>query len=247
MIRVQVRLSPRSEQLLRDYPARAALAVDNTGRAIDQGAREIEAWMQTHLMTGGDWHKHRGGEPPLAVRSGLLRRSTYARMTGRTSAVVGAGQGASARYANAVLGEQITTITPKQARHLWIPIADNLNAGGTMRISPREAMAMRTPTGKRLLRIFKSRAGNLVAFLPEARQASSTRDRSEVWAATGARFKSGKKKALGKGRLLFTLKKSVTVEGIRAISRAVAEKKTRVVSLVRRGLARALRERSYTP
>lgn len=87
---------------------------------------------------------------------------------------VPSGTPASA-YAATQLTDGATTIKPVDATYLWIPLGFNLTNKGMQRMSPTEARE-KTKTRKRktkgrtgpvqLLRIIKSKAGNLIAMLP---------------------------------------------------------------------------------
>ncbi len=159
------------------------------------------------------------GSGARQVRSGALRQAVMHKLDEPPfSGVVGVGQGPASVYARMQLGGGKTTVKPVAAKHLWIPIADNVGPGGITRMSPREAMELRGPGGKRALRIFRSQRGNLVAFLPgEVAQEGG----QAVVKGMGSRFKRGPKKGQIKGKLLFVLKAQVVVQGNDAITEAV--------------------------
>jgi hypothetical protein len=166
-----------------------------------------------------------------------MRQSIRAELDEDLSGYVGS---VGSKYAKVHLGGDTWVMTPKNAKHLWIPIADNLGGGGQMRMSPRAAMDVRTVTGKRALRIFKSKAGNLVAFLPEGHQASNVQTRETGLKLTNARYARGKNKGRQKGKLLFVLKDSVEVKGTNALELAVMDKLPRIGELLQAGVDRAL-------
>lgn len=240
-IEIRTSLTRESERVIQDNAQRPSRVLRELKKAIGRAGGEIEGHLVNTQLRGGDVSKKRGGDLPLAVRSGSLLQSTFSRVVpGKLSFEVGAGKGTAARYAQTLLSGGVTTITPKNANHLWIPIADNVTKSGQTRMSPREAMSKTSPTGKRLLRIFKSKKGNMVAVLPEARQASRLSDRESVFAPTGGRFKRGKKKGLDKGKLLFVLKDSVQIRGTDGLRIAVEERLGRVRELLEQGLLRGL-------
>lgn len=156
----------------------------------------------------------------IAVRTGSLRQSVDSKVDEPDSGWIGVDGGPASQYAAVILGGDAVTIRPRQARHLWIPVGDNVDAGGRMRISPREAMGRRGKRGGRLLSIFKSRRGNLVAVL---------RDK-----VPGVRRRGGK--------LLFVLKDSVTVEGRDALAKGADEMRDRMAEVIGQRINAALTE-----
>lgn len=215
---ITYRLDPGSEGVYADHKGRARRLLSGVNKALGQGANETAAHLQRNYLVGGDPSSPRRGRTPLANRSGALARAVDGVLVGTWEAVVGAIHDAP-RYARSILGKGTTTITPKSANHLWIPIADNRTKSGLTRMSPREAMEKRGPRGGRLLSIFKSKRGNLVAFLREAKGRSRLITR-------------GKNKGRQRGLLLFVLKKSVEVQGTDALAKAVEDKRPRVQSLI---------------
>ena len=199
----------------KERPERLARAIQD---ALSRGLYDIENHLKKEMLRGGDWKAKRNGALPLAVRSGGLISSISHGLYNITSGFVGVINGPATKYARALLGPDTTTITPKSASHLWVPIADNLNTSGQMKFSPSWAMSQVGPTGKRLLRIFKSKAGNLVAFLPAA--VGRDADGGETVTPTHGKFKRGKRKGKQKGLLLFVLKDSITLQGTDALAKA---------------------------
>ncbi len=218
---ISIGLTDASEAAIRRNADRPRRVIGLLGRALDQGLAETEAHLQSRYLTGGDVRQPRRGRAPLAVRSGLLRNSTDSRRTGPLSGIVGIQRGPASAYAGVQLGKGKKTITPKRSKHLWIPIADNLTGSGQTRMTPREAMSKKGPRGGRRLSIFVSKRGNLVAVL-----------------RTGGTFKRGARKGQAKGKLLFRLAKSVTVEGTDGLAQSVIDKSPRLQQLV----ALAMRE-----
>lgn len=232
-----VRMSDETQRYLQHLPADVgSLLLGNLRRAALQFANETEAHLQRAYLTGGDWRTPRRGSTPLAVRSNDLRGSTRSGVDHPLTAWIGAGFGRADRYAHVLLGEEKWNIRPKGEGHLWIPIADNLTGSGQMRMSPRDVMGMKTPTGKRLARIFKSKRGNLVVVVPEAREASSLTTRQRVHAKTNRRFQRGPKRGMERGRLMFVLKKEVEIEGTGALVQAIQDKMERLEELLQDGV-----------
>lgn len=218
MIVLRFQLDENSQRVLAEHAKRPQRVHAELRRRLLQGLNETEAHLQDKYLSGGNWREKRGGKAPLAVRSGQLRSSTRSEVDQEWSGYVGA---ANNKYAKVHLGGDKWVMTPKKARHLWIPIGDNLGPGGLMRMSPRAAMDVKTSTGKRALRIFTSKAGNKVAFLPDAGGGSYTR---------------GKNKGRQRGKLLFVLKESVEVQGTDSLAKAVDDKTGRMVELLQSGL-----------
>ncbi|MEM6392512.1 MAG: hypothetical protein AAF797_07045 [Planctomycetota bacterium] len=189
---VQVGLTESSQRVVASWPERSIVIAEALDRGTDQILAEGEAYVKNVKLSGD----------PVGLRSGTLRNAMDHRKTRPFEGVIGVGEGPASQYANAILGDQATTITPKNAKHLWVPVADNLNPSGQTRLSPRAAFDQ---YGKRL-RIFRSKAGNLVVF-----------------GAEGGRFKRGARKGLAKGKLLFVLKDQVVIEGTDALAEGVME------------------------
>lgn len=99
--------------------------------------------------------------------------------------------------------EEGRTITAKNGK-LWIPIGKNRRPDGLPKLTPKAAMSILTGTGKRALRIFRSRNGNMVAFLPKEEYVEGVN-------IGAGRYRSGARKGMQKGELLFALKDSVRV------------------------------------
>ncbi len=210
---LKIAMTPQSLRLIERHQQRATRLREALSGALRQGLEEAGAHVQDAKLSG-TWSpgKRTNGQTPVNVRSSSLRRSIMSHLDQPLSGFVGSRQGEASAYAATILGDETTVIRPKTAGHLWIPIADNLTSSGQTKRSPREAMSITNAKGKRALRIFKSKAGNLVAFLP-----------------TGGRFKratkGGRKKGDVKGELLFVLKKQVTVKGTGALAEGVEEKR----------------------
>ncbi len=205
---------------------RRVMLVSMLSAAMGQGLTETANHIKIDYVRGGNPKVHRGGATPHAVRSGALLQSIGMVMDAPLEGRVGSFEGPASKYAKVVLGDQKWTIEPKQAgKHLWVPIADNLGSSGQMRMSPREAMGLVDSNGKRRLRIFTSKKGNLVAFLPDDQ---------------GGIYRSGQKKGLSRGKLLFVLKDSVQVQGSDAVGKGFNSKLGRIEELLQGAMDKAL-------
>jgi hypothetical protein len=90
----------------------------------------------------------------LKSRTGMLRRSVDSWLTDETTAVIGVPAGSNVDNYKWLLSDQTKTITPKRAKFLTIPIAENLTASGVPRYtSPRQkpdGFFIRSDSGKLL-------------------------------------------------------------------------------------------------
>lgn len=213
---VVYQLDPASERVYQQHAGRAPRLLQMVDDALVQGTDETAAHLQNKYLRGGNPNVKRSGKPPLAVRSTALVTSVGFKKVGTWQTIVGSIKGV-AKHARMLLLDGVTTITPKVAKFLWIPIGDNRSKRGGAKISPREALSKTGPRGGRLLRIFMSSNKNLVAFLRDAK---------------GGTYTKGKNKGRQRGRLLFVLKKRVEVEGTNALPLAVEDKRSRVTSLL---------------
>jgi hypothetical protein len=214
---ILISLSSESRRVMLKHADSVRALSDAIHGGLRRGLSEAENRLKTEYLTGGDWRSSRNGNTPLAVRSGDLRRGVMSELDQPLSGVFGIREGVP--YARMLLDAGETTIRPKNAQYLWVPIADNLGPSGIMRMSPREAMAQRGPRGGRLLSIFESRSGNLVAFL----RTGGTYKRAT---------KGGRQKGDVKGKLLFMLLKQVTVKGTDALARTAQEMTPRFTTLL---------------
>jgi hypothetical protein len=199
-------------------------------RALERGANDALNYTKSNLLRGGKLGEKRDGQTPLALRSGALMESLVAGSDGPMSAYVGSTKNTGAGKYNAViLGDGSMTIRHKNAAHLWLPLPDNQDPSGVTKLSPRDAMAVTDSKGHRLLRIFKSRAGNLVAFMPD----HAFDDETGHAVRTGKKWARGprnagqhgwKLKGQLRGQLLFVLKDTVTVQGSDALAKGVMAK-----------------------
>lgn len=211
---MSIGLTQRSEAVIarwQDRPAETVAAIDG---AMKQILTEAESYIKANKLSGQD----------VNVRTGALRQDITHEQTDAFGGHVGT-TARTAPYAKTILGPGPTTIKPVNAKKLWIPIADNLNPSKVARMTPREAMALKTPSGKRRLQIFTSKAGHLVAFLPDP----ATEGKSSTYAR-------GKKKGLRRGKLLFVLKDEVTIRGTDALAQGVRELKTRMTVILNTAL-----------
>lgn len=229
MITTRVGITPEGEQTLLAHKARPIQVRRNLSGALRQWFDETVADVKMHYLRGGDPGSPRRGKPPLAVRSGALFASYGSKMEpGGLSGRFGAIKGGAGKYAGVQLGDETWTIRPKRAKHLWIPVGENRNKSGGAKVSPREAFAAKGPRGGSRLSIFTSRNGNLVAFLRE-----------------GGSYKRGKNKGKMRGKLLFVLKKQVTVEGTGAQAEVSERRRPRLGELLQAGVDAGLRGESF--
>lgn len=244
--RFEIAMTPASMQVIARNARRSGAIRMQLVRRLGQGLHEIEAHLKQSLLTGGDWRQPREGKVPLAVRSGSLRQSITSEVDqpDALSGYVGTKAGPASAYARMQLDKGDTTILPKRGKYLWIPIADNLNASGIARYSPRYAMGLLTVTGKRALRFFSTKSGGLIAFLPgkiQEDKAGQALGFSNTERVVGAgKYKRGAKKGQVKGLLLFRLVEKVTVQGTDALAIGASDKIDRVRTLIRLGLRQAL-------
>jgi hypothetical protein len=214
---VSIGLTSRSQRVInawQQYPDQVARAV---GAAIGQILPEVETHIKANKLSGQS----------AKVRSGALRQDVTSEQTDPLGGIVGTTARTSA-YARTILGPGPTTIRPVNAKYLWVPIADNLNPSGVARLTPREAFELTTPDGKRRLQVFTSRAGNLVAFLPDIDADGNTRRfKRNTKGKSGGKSGGGRKKGSLKGKLLFVLKDEVTIQGTDALAQGAQEMSTR--------------------
>lgn len=226
---INIAITPESQRVLEQHAKRPQVLRSLLAGALKQGLEEAGAHLQDKYLRGGRVGEPRRGTPPLANRSGRLVASIQTRLD-RPEQLSGFVGSAGNKYARILLGAEAVGITPKNAKNLWIPLKDNMTPGGVTRMSPREAMEVKTSKGKRALRIFKSKKGNLVAFMP----GEVTRDEAtgQSTAKSLGKFKRGANKGRTKGTLLFVLKKYVVVEGTDALAKAVDDKRQRIGELL---------------
>lgn len=123
-------------------------------RAVIDGVTEGSFAMTNHVVS-----KHLTGGTTgdrLGVRSGRLRSSTHAMKTKVENGSVSGGTEVGVRYASTHIGPKgkKTTIRPRRAKFLTIPLPPALTGAGRMKYNS----ARNYPN----LRIIKSKAGNLL-------------------------------------------------------------------------------------
>lgn len=195
-IAYRIGLTPDSERRLRAWRDRPERALDALGRGVTQSLEETVTHIQRSKLSGD----------PVGVRSDKLRRTLTQKKERPLSGIVGWLRGPATKYARTIAGSGTTTITPVDAKWLWIPMPHNQTPSGETRMSPAEAMEHTGPKGGRLLSIFRSKAGNMVATLPGT-------------VVPGVRRKSRV--------LMFVLKKKVTIRGTEALEEGVREMQPR--------------------
>jgi hypothetical protein len=217
---VSIGLTQRSLAVIAKWQERPAETVAAIEGAMGQILRETESYIKANKLSGQD----------VNVRSGALRQDVTHEQTDAFGGHVGT-TARTAPYARTILGPGPTTIKPVNRKKLWIPIADNLNPSKVARYTPSEVMELKTPSGKRRLQIFTSKAGNLVAFLPDVDADGNTQRYKRD-------TKGGAKKGQAKGKLLFVLKDEVTIQGTDALAQGVRELSTRMRTILNTALQR---------
>lgn len=227
-VAVRIGLTPGSKRVIRAWAGSAAQAPRKLAAALTEVLVANENHIKANKLSG-TFSKGgtRGGRTPVALRSGQLRQSISHGKESPLVGFVGATKGPATAYARTILSDEDTTIRPKGDGYLWIPLPDNQSPSGQTRLSPRAAFDIKTPTGGRALSIFESKQGNLVAFL-----------------RTGGSFKrktkGGRAKGDLKGKLLFVLKKEVTIKGTNALAEGVAEMRDRSRRIFNKTLAKIM-------
>lgn len=227
---VKIGLTPESLNVIerwQEAPALVATAIDD---AVTQWLEETAAHIQLNKLSGPAGAGE-GGSSPVGLRSGDLRRDLHADHDGFATGTIGTTQ-ATAAYAFTILGPSDSAIKPKAARHLWVPIADNLGPSKQMRMTPRELYQQHGPKnqgGDGRMSIFTSKAGNKVVVIHGEQR--GTDDEGNAIIVHG-RYKRGKKKGQRRGKLMFVLKDEVVVEGSDALASGVNEMLTRGVEIV---------------
>jgi hypothetical protein len=201
---VKISLTPESQAAIATAGDGLAKLGGNMARTLRAGLAAAEGTLKSSYLRGGSLKSSRGGQAPLAVRSGALIAAATSGLDSRNalSGYVGVIEGTATKYAAVLLGSGETTIKPKNAKHLWIPVGDNLNPSGIARISPREAMGLRDEEGKPALRFIHRGSTTLVGTTEKV---------------------PGKRKTKVKLRILFVLKDQVTVKGTDALAMAVED------------------------
>lgn len=213
-------LTPASRAALLRGARRSTELRAKLSDALEQGLDETKGHLQSQLLRGGrPGDQARVGGLPLAARSGALLQSIISRLDspgspGSLSGIVGS-EGGAGRYARVHLGDEDTEILPRKAKHLWIPVGDNLTRSGLMRMSPRAAIE----TGR--LRTFRAKSGQLLAFLDDEE---------------GGIVKRGKHKGRRRGKIMFVLKDRVRLRGTNALAIAVQQRRERIRSLLQNAL-----------
>jgi hypothetical protein len=206
---ISIGLSAQAREVLAHWQQRPQKTIRAVTAAIEQILIETESYIKANKLSGQS----------AKVRSGTLRQDLTHELTDAFGGHVGT-TARTAAYARTILGPDAVTIKPVNAKHLWVPSATNLQHKPSS-LTPREAMELTTPSGKRRLRFFTSKKGNLVAFLPDVNDAGKTSRHKR-------KTKGGRKKGDVKGKLLFTLKDEVTVQGTDALAGGAQEMQPRM-------------------
>jgi len=223
MSRISVELTPESKRVIEAHAKRPAMVFRSLQDALSQGLNEAATHVMVNKLSAPfRFGEKRGGSTPVATRTGALRASITAKRDEPLSGFVGSTQGPASSYARTILGDEDVTITPVNAKHLWIPLSDNLTKAGRVRLTPRAAMDLKGPKGGRRLRIFTSKAGNLIAGMKGP--------------VPGVRRK---------GFIpLFVLKDEVTIKGTNALYEGVEEKHDRIRDLLEEAIVGAMEGKS---
>ncbi|MEM9414999.1 MAG: hypothetical protein AAGA29_05905 [Planctomycetota bacterium] len=222
---IRLLLTPPSTAELERMIHAPQVFVGNVEHALTRSLVSLENELKVNLLRGGNPGEKRNGKLPLAARSTALLQAIHHELDGPFSGTYGAAQGPASAYARTILDAGVTTITPKNAKHLWIPVGENLTKSGQMRMSPREAFEQKGPRGGTMLSIFKSKRGNLVAFLRDPK---------------GGTYTKGKNKGRQRGKLLFVLKDEVQVEGTDALNVAYLNREGHIDGLFDQALQLAI-------
>lgn len=218
-VAVQLKLTPESEQTIREFAGKPDEVRAALRRGLAQGLEEAATHLKTQHLSGR--FRKGGGRTPgqVNLRSGMLRNSVITKRTEPLSGFVGVTRGPATQYAATILGDETTTITPKRSQHLWIPVADNLTRSGQSRLTPREALGLTSDSGKRQTFIVTSSRGNKVVLTRGPVPGTRQRQRP---------------------RLLFVLKDSVTVRGSGAMAASAETMAPRVRDILNEHIQRSL-------
>lgn len=205
---IAIGLTSTSQRIIanwQQYPSQIVEAIDG---GVGQLLAETETFIKANKLSGQS----------AKVRSGALRQDLTHEQTDTFGGFVGTTARTSP-YASTILGPDAVTIKPVNAKYLWVPLPGNLQHLPSS-LTPREALELKGPTGKRRVSIFTSKAGNLIAFLKDVDDEGNTQ-----------RFKrntkGGRKKGELKGKPIFVLKDQVIVQGTDALAEGASEMSTR--------------------
>ena len=163
-------------------------------RIIDIDARVLQSYVRAEKMTGGT------SDTRLKVRSGRLRASVIPIKTEEKESSIEGGISIGTVYGRVHVGPkgQVTTIRPKRAKYLAIPLPDAMTGAGVARGSP-----MSGPWGNTF--IAKSKAGNLIIF---GQRASYQKVKVKGVAVRGLAIRNLRSQVVP----LFVLKKEVKIK-----------------------------------
>ncbi|MEM8781896.1 MAG: hypothetical protein AAGE65_03480 [Planctomycetota bacterium] len=198
---ISIGLTPAAQATIARWQEAPSRVVDALDTGMDQLLNEAESYVKANALSGRSGAGARG-QRPVGLRSGTLRQDLTHERLGSPQDLrgqVGTTQ-RTAAYARAILGPDATTITPRRAKSLWIPTADNLDASGVARFSPR---ALFDRFGKENIRYLPGKGGRTYVFVEE-----------------GA-FKTGARKGLPKGKVMFVLAQRVVIQGTDALAQAL--------------------------
>lgn len=223
---ISVGFTPESEALFEQWDRVDTELLTNLDDAFGQFLEEVEGSIISQDFAGGPGKG--GGQTPIGNRTGALRQSIRAKVDGPLRGFVGSTRGPASAYARSILGPGKTTIRPRSARKLWVPVAQNLNPSGVARYTPKELFDQ---FGDRI-RIFTSRRGNTVVFVEDERNEDGSRARYKR--AAGARVRGD-----AKGKLYFVLKDQIVIQGTNALAEGAARMLPRGEKLIADAIAKS--------
>jgi hypothetical protein len=228
-VAISIGFTPESSALLAQWDGTSRRLVDELDRAFVQFVNEAESSIKANELSGTP-----GSKDQVGVRSGALRQAVTGEVDKPLGGFVGTNRGTTTPYARAILGPDKTTITPKRAKHLWVPVAANLTPSGIARYTPR---ALFDTFGDRV-KIFESKKGNTVVFVEDPKTEGGGRAtyKKTVYQNDGRVSRQGD----AKGKLYFVLKDQVVIEGTDALAKGVQRMMPRGQQLLADAIARAI-------
>ena len=216
---ISVGLTPESRAVIAQWREVESRLVDALDAGMTQYLNEVASSIKQTELTGG----------LVDVRTGGLRQAVVGEQDGPLSGFVGTTQGTTTPYARAILGPDDTTIKPVNAKHLWVPIAKNLNPSGIAKFTPK---ALFDTFGDRV-KIFTSKKGNTVVFVEDEANEDGSKKRYT------RKTKAGRQKGDLKGQLMFVLKDEVVIHGTDALAIGAQRMQPRGAAILTEHLRRA--------
>lgn len=200
-VALAIGFTPESQRLLQQWDGTSTRIVDELDNAFSQFITEVESFTKSEYFGEGK---------AINNRTGNLVQAVTGEVDGPLSGFVGTTQGTTTPYARPILGPGQTTITPKEANHLWVPVGENLTPSGVARFTPK---GLYDTFGKDRINIFMSKNDNLVVFVEDPRNDDGSKARFT------RKTKSGRVKGDLKGRVMFVLKDKVIIVGTDALAK----------------------------